>query len=75
MKGCEKQIIEYCAKDFNQGKENTTLIYDDGFVNISIPVNNTLKEYNFLTPQVIDDKISTYDNVKNNESLEHPVLE
>jgi hypothetical protein len=31
MKGCENQIVEYCSKDFNQGKDNTTLICDNGW--------------------------------------------
>jgi hypothetical protein len=31
MKGYENQIVQHCTKDFNQGKDNTTLIYDDGF--------------------------------------------
>jgi hypothetical protein len=31
MKGYENQIVQHCTKHFNQGKDNTTLIYDDGF--------------------------------------------
>jgi hypothetical protein len=55
MKGCENQVVQHCTKDFNQGKDNTTLIYDDGFANKSTPVNNTLKEYSFLIQLVTDD--------------------
>jgi hypothetical protein len=36
MKKYENQIVQYCTKDFNQGKDNTTLIYDDGFTKKSI---------------------------------------
>jgi hypothetical protein len=28
MKGYENHIVQYCTKDFNQGKDNTTLIYE-----------------------------------------------
>jgi hypothetical protein len=36
MKGYENQIVQYCAKDFNQGKDKTTLVYDDGCIKRSI---------------------------------------
>jgi hypothetical protein len=38
MKGYENQIVHYCTKDFNQGKGNTTLVFDDGCTKISITV-------------------------------------
>jgi hypothetical protein len=31
MKKYENKIVQYCTKDFNQDKDNPTLIYDDGF--------------------------------------------
>jgi hypothetical protein len=65
MKGCENQVVQHCIKDFNQGKDNTTLIYDDGFANKSTPVNNTLKEYNFITQLLTDDKINIYEICEN----------
>jgi hypothetical protein len=37
MKGYENQIVQHCTKDFNQGKDNTTFVYDDGFTkNLSL---------------------------------------
>jgi hypothetical protein len=38
MKGYENQVVQHCQKDFNQGKDNTTLVYDDGCRKIFIPV-------------------------------------
>jgi hypothetical protein len=37
MKKYEKKIVQYCTKDLNQGKDNTTLIYGDGYTkNLSL---------------------------------------
>jgi hypothetical protein len=41
MKEYENQIVQHCTKDFNQGKDNTTLIYDDGFRKKSILCKDT----------------------------------
>jgi hypothetical protein len=48
MKGYENQIVQHCTKDFNQGKDNTTLIYDDGCSKRSILAKIT-EEYGPLT--------------------------
>jgi hypothetical protein len=39
MKGYENQVVQYCTKDFNQGKDNPTLVYDYGFTKKFIPAN------------------------------------
>jgi hypothetical protein len=65
MKGYENQVVQHCTKDFNQGKDNTTLIYDDGFTNKSIPVNNTLKEYGCFTQLLTEDKLTIYEICEN----------
>jgi hypothetical protein len=78
MKRCENQVVQHCTKDFNQGKDNTTLIYEDGFANKSTPVNSTLKEYSFLTQLLTDDKITIYEICENYPhvyTIYHKVLE
>jgi hypothetical protein len=47
-------------KDFNQGKHNTTLIYDDCCTKKSIPVKIPDK-YGALTQLLTEDKISLYE--------------
>jgi hypothetical protein len=64
MKGYENQIVEYCTKDFNQGKDNTTLIYDDGCTKKSIPVKIP-EEYSALTQLLTGDKINIYEICEN----------
>jgi hypothetical protein len=59
MKGYETQIVQHCTKDFNQGKDNTTLIYDDEFTKKSIPVKIP-EEYGALTQLLTEDKITVY---------------
>jgi hypothetical protein len=65
MKGCENQVVQLCTKDFNQSKDNITLIYDDVFPSKYSPQNNTLKEYNFLTQLLTEDKITIYEICEN----------
>jgi hypothetical protein len=60
MKKYENQIVEYCTKNFNLGKDNTTLIYDDGFTKKSIPAKIP-EEYDALTQLLTEDKISIYE--------------
>jgi hypothetical protein len=37
MKGYENQVVQYWIKNFNQGKDSTTLVYDDGYTkNLSL---------------------------------------
>jgi hypothetical protein len=60
MKKYENQIDEYCTKDFNQCKDNTTLIYDDGFTKKSIPAKIP-DEYTALTQLLTEDKINMYE--------------
>jgi hypothetical protein len=38
MKGYESQIVQHCTKNFNHGKDNTTLVDDDGYTKSSIPI-------------------------------------
>jgi hypothetical protein len=64
MKGYENQIVQHCTKDFNQGKDNTTLIYDDGFTKRSIIVKIP-EEYSALTQLLSEDKISIYEMCEN----------
>jgi hypothetical protein len=64
MKGYENQIVQYCTKDFNQGKDNTTLIYNDGYTKKSIPVKIPEK-YGTLTQLLTEDKISIYEICEN----------
>jgi hypothetical protein len=47
MKGYENQIVQHYTKDYNQGKDNTTLISDDGCIKKSIPVKIP-KEYGMV---------------------------
>jgi hypothetical protein len=63
-KGYENQIVQYCAKDFNQGKDNTTLVYDDGCTKISIHVKIP-EEYGALTQLLTEDKIKIYEICEN----------
>jgi hypothetical protein len=60
MKGYENQIVQHCTKDCNKGKDNTTLIYDDGFRKKSIPAKIP-EEYTALTQFLTEDKISLYE--------------
>jgi hypothetical protein len=60
MKGYKNQIVQHCTKDFNQGKDNTTLVYDDGCTIKSIPVKIP-EEYGALTQLLTEDKISIYE--------------
>jgi hypothetical protein len=64
MKGYENQIVQHCTKDFNQDKDNTTLIYDDGYTKKSIPVKIP-EEYGLLTQLLTEDKISIYEICEN----------
>jgi hypothetical protein len=64
MKGYENQIVQYCTKDFNQGKDDTTLIYDDGCTKKSIPVKIP-EGYGPLTQLLTEDKITTYEICEN----------
>jgi hypothetical protein len=60
MKGYENQIVQYCTKVFNQGKDNSTLVYHDGYTKISIPLKIP-EEYGALTQLLTEDKISIYE--------------
>jgi hypothetical protein len=64
MKGYENQIVQHCTKDFNQGKDNTTLIYDDGYTKKYIPVKIP-EEYDVLTQLLTKDKITIYEICEN----------
>jgi hypothetical protein len=64
MKGYENQIVQHCTKDFNQDKDNTTLVYDDGYTKKSIPVKIP-EEYDGLTQLLTEDKISIYEICEN----------
>jgi hypothetical protein len=64
MKGYENQIAQHCTKDFNQGKDNTTSVYDDGFTKNYIPVKIP-EEYGVLTQLLTEDKISIYEICEN----------
>jgi hypothetical protein len=64
MKGYENQIVQHCTKDFNQGKDNTTLIYDDGFTKKFIPAKIP-EEYTALTQLLTEDKINMYEICEN----------
>jgi hypothetical protein len=64
MKGYENQIIQHCTKNFNQGKYNTILIYDDGFTRRSISVKIP-EAYNALTQHLTEDKIIIYEICEN----------
>jgi putative component of membrane protein insertase Oxa1/YidC/SpoIIIJ protein YidD len=68
MKGYENQIVQHCMKDFNQGKDNTTLIYDDGFTKKSIPVKIP-EEYTALTQLLTEDKINMYEICENYQHI------
>jgi hypothetical protein len=69
-------------KILQSDKDNTTLIYDDGFTKRSIPVNIS-GEYSALTPLLTEDKISIYEICENyphinetyNKALERITLE
>jgi hypothetical protein len=64
MKEYENQIIQHCIKDLNQGKDNTTLIYDEGFIKRFIPAKIS-EEYGALTQLLTEDKISIYEICEN----------
>jgi hypothetical protein len=64
MKGYENQVVQHCTKDFNQGKGNTTLVYDDGCTKRSITVKFP-EEYGALTQLLTEDKINIYEICKN----------
>jgi hypothetical protein len=57
-------VVEHYTKDFNQGKDNTTLFYDDGFTKKSIPVKIP-EEYGALTQLLIEYKITIYEICEN----------
>jgi hypothetical protein len=59
MKGYENQVVQYCTKDFNKGKYNTALVYDDGFTKRSITVKIP-EEYCALTQLLTEDRITIY---------------
>jgi hypothetical protein len=63
MKGYENQIVQHCPKDFNQGKDNTALVYDEGLTKTSIIVKIP-EEYGALTKILTEDKINMYEIVK-----------
>jgi hypothetical protein len=66
MKGYENQVVLHCTKDFNQGKDNTILIHDDGFIKRSNLVKiQILEEYGFLTQLLTQDKITIYEICEN----------
>jgi hypothetical protein len=66
MKGYENQVVQHCTKDFNQGKDNTTLIYEDGFTKGSIPIPVKIpKKYVPLIQLLTEDKISIYEICEN----------
>jgi hypothetical protein len=71
MKGYENQIVQHCTKDFNQGKDNTTLVYDNGCTKRSIPVKIP-GEYGALSQLLTEDKINIYEIC---EALERIILE
>jgi hypothetical protein len=68
MKGYENKIVQYCTKNFNQGKDNTTLIYDDGFTKKSIPAKIP-DEYSALTKLLSEDKINMYEICENYQQI------
>jgi hypothetical protein len=53
-------VIQHCTKDFNQPKDNTTLIYDDCLKKRSISVKIP-EEYGVLTQLLTEDKIYIYE--------------
>jgi hypothetical protein len=59
MKEYENQVVQHYTKYFNQGKDNTALVYDDGCTKRSIPVKIP-EEYGALTQLLTQDKISVY---------------
>jgi hypothetical protein len=63
MKGYENQIVQHCTKDFNQGKDNITLIYDDGFTKKSIPVK--ISEENTALTQLLTEDKTIYEICEN----------
>jgi hypothetical protein len=64
MKEYENQIVQHCTTDFNQGKDNTTLVYDDGYTKKSITIKIP-EEYCALTQLLTEDKISMYEICEN----------
>jgi hypothetical protein len=60
----ENQVVQDCDKDFYQGKDNTTLIYNDSFTKIFILVKIP-EEYFSLTQLLTEDKISIYEICEN----------
>jgi hypothetical protein len=64
IKVYENQVVQFCTKDFNQGKDNTTLIYDDCLTKRFIPVKIPEK-YCPLTQLLTEDKISIYEICEN----------
>jgi hypothetical protein len=60
IKGYKNQVVQYCTKLFNLGKDSTTLVYDDGCTKRSITVKIT-KEYGVLTQLLTEDKITIYE--------------
>jgi hypothetical protein len=64
MKGYKNQVLQHCTKDFNQGKDTTTLKNDDGCTKKSIPVKIP-EEYGALTQLLTEDKISVCEICEN----------
>jgi hypothetical protein len=75
-------MAQPCASDFNQGKNHTTLIYNDKFSKRSILVK-IFEEYCTLIQLLTEDKVTIYEICENypniyqtyNKALERIILE
>jgi hypothetical protein len=68
IRGNENRVVENCTTDFNQGKDNITLIYDDSFRKGSIPVKIPEK-YCLLTQLLTEYKITIYEICENSPNI------
>jgi hypothetical protein len=64
IKVYENQVVQLCTKDFNQGKDKTTLVYDDDYTKKSIPVKIP-EDYCALNQLLTEDKITIYEICEN----------
>jgi hypothetical protein len=68
IKGYENQVVQHFTKDFNQGKDNTTLIYDDDYPKRSI-LAKIPEEYCALTQLLTENNITIYEICENYSHL------